>query len=102
MQLRDLGSIRREESGATLVIAAMVLVILMGMAGFAVDYGWLYWNGIKIQHGADAAALAGVIYEPGNQTLAYTEARGAAAENGYIHLSGSTDTCRFLGRFICR
>ena len=92
MQIRDLDSIRREESGATLIIAAMVLVILMGMAGFAVDYGWLYWNGIKIQHGADAAALAGVIYEPGNQTLAYSEARGAASENGYIHLSGSTVT----------
>ncbi len=92
VKFRDLDSIRREESGATLIMAAMVLVILMGMAGFAVDYGWLYWNGIKIQHGADAAALAGVIYEPGDQTLAYSEARGAAAENGYIHLSGSTVT----------
>lgn len=36
----------------------MVLFVLMGMAGFAVDYGWLYGNGIKIQHGTDAAALA--------------------------------------------
>jgi Flp pilus assembly protein TadG len=68
----------------------MVLIVLMGMAGFAIDFGWLFWNGIKIQHGADAAALAGVIYEPGDQTTAYAEARGAAAENGYIDLSGGT------------
>jgi Flp pilus assembly protein TadG len=77
-----LDPLRSDESGATLVIAAMVLLVLVGMAGFAVDYGWLYWNGIKIQHGADAAALAGVIYEPGDQDTAYAVVRGAAAENG--------------------
>ncbi len=70
---------RRNESGATLIIVAMVLVVLMGMAAFAVDYGWLYWNGIKIQHGADAAALSGVIYEPDNRALAHSEAQAAAA-----------------------
>jgi hypothetical protein len=88
--LRSLSEVQREESGATLVISAMVLTVLMGMAGFAIDFGWLFWNGIKIQHGADAAALAGVIYEPGDQTTAYAEARGAAAENGYVDLSGGT------------
>lgn len=85
-----LRTVRSDESGATLFFVAVVLMVLMGMAGFAVDYGWLYWNGIKIQHGADAAALSGVIYEPGDQSTAYSEARAAAAENGYDDLAADT------------
>ncbi|MGI9584311.1 MAG: pilus assembly protein TadG-related protein [Acidimicrobiia bacterium] len=81
--LRRLRVVRRNESGATLILIAMLLTVLLGMAAFAVDYGWLYWNGIKIQHGADAAALAGVVYEPGDQATAYSEARAAAQANGY-------------------
>lgn len=84
---RQFAEMRRSESGATMIIVALVLIVLMGMAGFAIDYGWLYWNGVKIQHGADAAALAGVVYEPGDQATAYTEALGAASENGYANLS---------------
>lgn len=68
----------------------MVLVVLMGMVAFAVDYGWLFWNGIKIQHGADAAALSGVIYEPDNRALAHSEAQASALENGYNNASAST------------
>jgi putative Flp pilus-assembly TadE/G-like protein len=83
-------SIRSDESGATLVLIALLLTVLMGMAAFAIDFGWLYWNGIKIQHGADAAALAGVIYEPGDQSTAYAEAKGSAAENGYNDTSPAT------------
>ena len=63
---------------------------MMGMAGMVIDYGWLYWNGIKIQHGADAAALAGVIYEPADQATADTEAKNAASENGYLDLNATT------------
>jgi Flp pilus assembly protein TadG len=38
---------------------AIVLVVLMGAAAMAVDLGWLYYQSLEIQHGADAAALAG-------------------------------------------
>jgi len=73
----------RAQQGAAIVIVAASMVVLLGFAAFSVDFGWLYLNGIRIQHGADAAALAGVVYEPGNQTKAYLEARNSAAENGY-------------------
>jgi hypothetical protein len=55
----------------------------MGAAAMAVDLGWLLWQSIEIQHGADAAALAGVIYEPDLRTEAHTEATAAAFANGY-------------------
>ena len=71
-------------------MVAMVLTVLVAMAAFAVDFGWLYWNGIKIQHGADAAALSGVVYEPNDRTTAYAEARDAARENGYNDLDAGT------------
>lgn len=80
---RRITEIRDDESGFSLVMVAMMITVLVAMAAFAVDFGWLYWNGIKIQHGADAAALSGVVYEPNDQATAYSEARDAAAENGY-------------------
>ena len=47
------------ERGAVLPLMALLLLVLMGSAGFAVDLGWLYWNSIEIQHGADAASELG-------------------------------------------
>lgn len=83
---RGLSEARESESGTILVFVAMILVVFMGMAAFVVDFGWLHWNGIKIQHGADAAALAGVV-SAGNQTA---EAKDAAAENRFQHLNPCT------------
>lgn len=84
-RLRRLFSSDEEaQSGATIVLVALVMTILVAFAAFAVDYGWLYLNGLRIQHGADAAAMSGVIYEPGDQPMAFSEARAAASENGYI------------------
>jgi len=75
--------LRSGERGAVLPLMAILLVVLIGAAAMAVDLGWLYWQSIEIQHGADAAALSGVIYEPDLRTEAHTEALAAAAVNGY-------------------
>lgn len=82
--------LKKGEKGAVLVLAAAMLTVFMGMAGFAIDLGWLFWNGVLIQHGADAAALSGVIYEPDDQFNAFGEARKAASENGFNLASGAT------------
>ncbi|GMQ85586.1 MAG: hypothetical protein BMS9Abin07_1153 [Acidimicrobiia bacterium] len=73
----------RGERGAVLVLMAIFLAVLMGAAAMAVDLGWLFWQSIEIQHGADSAALAGVVFEPDQQTEAHTEAIASALENGY-------------------
>jgi len=88
--LKRRADVRKDESGAVLILVGLTIVILVGMAAFAVDFGWLYWNGVKIQHGADAAALAGVVYEPADQSTAYTAARGSASENGYVDANSGT------------
>ena len=87
---RPIAALREDQSGFALVMVAMMLTVLIAMAAFAVDFGWLYWNGIKIQHGADAAALSGVVYEPNDQATAYSEARAAASENGYLDTDPGT------------
>ena len=78
------------ERGAILPMMAIMLVVLLGAAAMAVDLGWLYWQSIEIQHGADAAALAGVIYEPDQRTEAHAEALAAAVTNGYDDTSAGT------------
>ncbi len=87
---RLFGRSDRAESGAVLILMAGMITVLLGMTAFAVDFGWLYWNGTKIQHGADAAALAGVIYEPDATLLAKQNALDVATVNGYTSTPGGT------------
>jgi hypothetical protein len=79
-----------EERGAILPMMAILMIVLMGAAAMAVDLGWLFWNSIEIQHGADAAALGGVVYEPDDPFAAHIEATAAARENGYDDLAAET------------
>ena len=79
------------ERGAALVLSAMVLVILMGMAAFAVDYGWIAYNRLEVRKAAEAAALAGVVHMPFPDSVAfgagaesYDVAIDVAERNGYI------------------
>jgi Flp pilus assembly protein TadG len=82
LDLRD--AIVADERGVVLPLMALLLVVLLGAAGFAVDLGWLYWNSIEIQHGADAASLGGVVYVAEDAAQAKVEGRAAAASNGYV------------------
>jgi Flp pilus assembly protein TadG len=85
-----------QQRGAILPLMAIMLVVLIGTAAMAVDLGWLYWQSIEIQHGADAAALAGVVYEPDFHTEAHTEAIAAAAQNGFDDADAGTSLRRRL------
>lgn len=72
------------DAGYAVVMTALVLVPLLGFAGFAVDVGAWYSRAAAIQRASDAAALAGVVWQP-DFTTAETEARAAAARNGFTH-----------------
>jgi hypothetical protein len=73
---------RREESGVVLVWMALMMVVLLGMAGFAVDLGSWYLRSSKLQRAADAAALAGVVWMPGDPASAQAVAQATLAKNG--------------------
>jgi hypothetical protein len=76
---------RREQSGQTLVLVALLLVPLLGFTGLVADVAWYEVNLMRIQRAADAAALAGVVYLPGNVAGAQNAALQEAAKNGYTH-----------------
>ena len=73
---------RRDERGYVLATAAMVLVPLLLVSGFAVDIGAWYVDGARMQRAADAAALGGVVWLP-DAAKARRVAVAIAAENGF-------------------
>ena len=88
-----------KERGATLVLASLTIVVLLGMAGFAVDLGWLYLKANQALKAAEASALAGVVHMPkpgavpwGAGAEAWDTAVDVAARNGYTTGSGTTVT----------
>src|SRR5256886_4968872 len=82
------GSFRREQRGQVLVIVALMLIPLLGFTGLVSDVAWYEVNLMRIQRAADAAALAGVVYLPGNVAGAQTAAEQEAAKNGYTNGDG--------------
>ncbi|WP_027937297.1 pilus assembly protein TadG-related protein [Anaeroarcus burkinensis] len=74
--------ILREPRGATLVLVAAALFMLLGISALAVDAGFLYWNKAQVQTAADAAALAGAQELRHSPEAAANEARAYAALNG--------------------
>src|SRR5438552_6442610 len=78
----------RDDRGQTLVVVALLLTMLLGFVGLAVDVAWYELNLIRMQRAADAAALAGVVYLPGNPTAANNAALAEATQNGYTNGAG--------------
>jgi len=67
--------------GAVLVLVAIVLVVLIGMAALAIDLGQLYVGKQRAQNVCDATALSGIqelAIHYGNNSLADSHARQAA------------------------
>lgn len=74
---------RRRDRGFVLVWMAVMLVALLAMAGLGVDV-WRWWYvAQRVQRAADAGALAGAVYMPGNEEKARSTALAAVAANGY-------------------
>ena len=59
------------ERGQIVVIFALSIIVFVGLAAVVIDVSWYWANTLRMQRAADAAALAGVVYLPGNPTLAY-------------------------------
>jgi Flp pilus assembly protein TadG len=75
-----------DQSGFVLAFVAISLVVILAMAGFAVDYWHWSQEQTKLQKAADAAALAGAVYMPDNTgNIAYSTAQQISSENGYTN-----------------
>ncbi len=72
-----------EDKGAALPFVAALLVLLLGIAAFAIDLGWMYLNGARLQRAADSSALAGVVFLPGDIPNVVSKAVEGATANGW-------------------
>ncbi|MEL7210254.1 MAG: Tad domain-containing protein, partial [Actinomycetota bacterium] len=72
-----------EDSGVVMPVLALLLIILLGFAGFAVDVGNWYLTANKAQRAADAGALGGVALMPGDFDGAESTAEDLAEANGF-------------------
>ncbi|MEX0796176.1 MAG: TadE/TadG family type IV pilus assembly protein [Acidimicrobiia bacterium] len=75
--------IRQEDRGVSLPLVAGMFVVLLGMAAFAIDLGWLYLNGTRLQRAADSSALAGVVFLPADTANVAALATDGANANGW-------------------
>jgi len=79
-----------KEAGQIVVIFALMLVVLIGLVGIAVDTTYAWREALRVQRAADSAALAGVVYLPGNFAGtggAKDTAWASAKMNGYADKS---------------
>jgi Flp pilus assembly protein TadG len=83
---------RSKDGGYVAVMTAMLMMVLMGLAAFAVDVGHWYLVGQQEQRAADAAAMAGVTYLPGNLALATSTAQSYSKINGFQNGGATTVT----------
>ncbi len=75
----------KDQSGATAILVALVMVVLIGIAALAVDIGYVAATKNELQNVADAAALAsarqlGAIY----QTMTYEEQQAYVCDPSII------------------
>ena len=81
----------RPSRGQVVVIFAGAMIAFMALLSLVVDVSWYWANSLRIQRAADAAALAGVIWLPGNAGQATTVALAEATKNGYTNgVAGTT------------
>ena len=72
--------------GAILVMAALILVILIGIAAFSLDLGRLYVLQTEMQNAVDAAVLSAAV-ELDGESGALDRARTAANQEMLNHLA---------------
>ena len=73
----------KDESGATVVIVALFMVVLLGFAALAIDGGRLYLEKSRLQKALDAAVLAGAQELRSSPDKAKSIAIDTAQKNGF-------------------
>jgi Flp pilus assembly protein TadG len=83
---------RPRARGQVLVIFVFALGALFAILALVIDIGNIWSNSLHVQQAAEAAAMAGVPYMPGDFTTASAKATAEAQRNGYWAGGGSTVT----------
>jgi len=74
---------RARSRGQVIVMFAGGMIFFIGLMAIVIDVSWYWANTLRVQRAADAAALAGAVYLPGNVPSGKTYALAEAKKNGY-------------------
>src|SRR5881275_342116 len=72
---------RNRQRGQSIVLLALMMPALCGAMAFGVDTANLYYNWTRLQEAADAAAISGAGYLPGQVSKAVNTAKSYAQNN---------------------
>ncbi len=78
--------------GQVLVIFAGSIVLFRALMAVVGYVAWYWANNLRVQRAADAAALAGAVYLPGDVPKSVLTARNEALKNGYVNGTNATVT----------
>jgi len=67
-----------------LPLFVLMVVVITGAVAIVTDVSWFWVNQQRMQRAADAAALAGAVFLPGDMPGAYSAVRDVARQNGFI------------------
>jgi hypothetical protein len=81
---------RLKQAGQIIAIFALMLTAIIGLVGIAIDVTFAWRAELQVQRAADAAALAGVVYLPGNISGGTTASLQEATKNGFTSGSGTS------------
>lgn len=76
---------QRRQRGQVLPIFVIMSVVLLGGAALLADAAWWWTMEQKMQRAADAGALAGAVYLPNQQSVAFQAALEETRKNGFTH-----------------
>lgn len=85
MEVRLPASRGAHASGQVAIIFALLLVVIVGFVGLALDLGNARIQAESAQHAADAGALAGVVFMPNDFANAKQRALDVANSDGYAN-----------------
>jgi hypothetical protein len=74
---------RRTEEGIAVTWLLVILPVILGFAGLAIDVAYYTQRGMQAQRAADAAALGGVVFLPNDVTGGLGEADRLLQKNGF-------------------
>lgn len=78
------GPLAADRRGATALLTALSLIVVLGFVGFGIDFGAAYASKRAAQGAADSAAYSGAVASLANLSLAADQARAVAAQYGLV------------------
>src|SRR5262245_30589338 len=88
-----LGAFMSQERGSAVVTIALAMPVVVGAAGFGVETSYWYYEDLKLQAAADAAANAAAIEKRSGSDYAQVSAEAAAVaiDNGFESTLGTIE-----------